>query len=181
MNTVYNARNPAPGVVVLGFPGSRAQGLPLSLARNARQDDENISWHVLKPTRRCEPTGLGLPSTVKTIPHHVLSIPGCAPQTVRPASRRRGHCHRPQNMGFSARPIPQAHYDQREADRAFSRLRTMHTKVVTCVPMVAVEIEGRYESARKHALFSIRRLGVQLADSLEARLDAMELDHNKSL
>ena len=93
MNMMYDARNPAPGVVVLSCPASRAQGLPFAQAKNARHDDTAVSWHVLKPTKRCEPTGLGLPSTIRTLPHHVLPTTGAPLQTVRPGTRRRGHGH----------------------------------------------------------------------------------------
>src|ERR1035437_5097116 len=105
VNSLFSARTPAKGVVVLGSMSSKANGLGVTQSKNCKLDDKSISWHVLKPTKRCEPMGLGLPSTVKTVPHHVLSIPGCAPQTVRPGSRRRGHKHMPKNMGFSAKSV----------------------------------------------------------------------------
>ena len=142
---VFDRLHPAPGVKVLPCPMSKSN-LSHTQAANRRRDDDHVSWHVMKPTKRCEPTGLGMPSTVRTVPSMVLATPG-APGTVRPGSRRRGHKKAPCNLGFSSRIKTQAQYHELEGQQFLARLRGMHTRIVTATGDVR-GLEDNYEKLR---------------------------------
>ena len=143
----FNAYHPAPGVKVLpaGMPHNH---LPLTQARNARLVDEHISWHVLKPTMRCEAVGLGMISTVRTAhsPEQPIVLKGCYPGTVTPGSRRRGHKHKPSNPGFASQIPGSQQMRLRAFPSLWASLKSQHVRLISYKGKNPdISVETRYE------------------------------------
>ena len=172
MNTtnVFDAINHAPGVHVYSVPAPRNQ-LTAAQVKNCRRYSQTEG--VLRRIALCRPVGLGMASTVRTLPSLIVPTKHSAPGTVRPGSRRRGHCRGPENTCFSAKMVTMAQERDREAVRWFENLKKFHLKVMLTPASQGVNMEARYERARA--------LTLKAFPDLRQKVDAMELAHNQSV
>lgn len=171
----FDSRHPAPNVVVLPAPMSK-KNLGHTQSRNSRLIDPVISWHTMKPTMRCEATGLGMPSTPRTAcsPYQPIVLKGCAPGTVTPGSRRRSPKPAPKNL-CCRRPIPSGGQIRLATfDSVFADLTHQHAKLVGYRGKNPdPSVEDRYERKRARIM---QVYGRHVRD-LSAKIDAMEDAH----
>lgn len=171
----FDARHPAPNVLVLPAP-HRKSNLEHTQARNARRIDPVMSWDCMRPTMRCQPTGLGMPSTPRTArsPYQPIALKGCAPGTVTPGSRRRSPKPGPKNLGCVSHLPSSQEYRLRSLASLMNDLKAQHAKLVGYRGKNPdTSVEDRYE--RKRARI-IKVYGRHVA-ALEAQIDAMEEQH----
>jgi len=171
----FDARHPAPHVLVLPAP-HRKSNLEHTQARNVRLIDPVISWDCMRPTMRCQPTGLGMPSTPRTArsPSQPIALKGCAPGTVTPGTRRRSPKPGAKNL-CCRRPIPSGgQVRMMTFDVVMADLAEQHARLVGYKGRNPdTSVEDRYE--RKRARI-IKVYGRHVA-ALEAQIDAMEEQH----
>ena len=158
---VYDAITPYAGVKVMPSPGPHNH-LPATQARNARIASTD---GVLRMVPICKPVGLGMMSTVNSARclcqvHEFRK--GCAPGTIRPGSRRRGHAHRPANMAFSGKRITVRVERDRDAADMLKKLARFHLKVLTQVGNTTC-LQSIYEQARHIALRDYPEIANKLA------------------
>ena len=157
---VYDASTPFAGVRVSPCPGDRKH-LPLTQARNSRVPSEE---GVMRMVPICKAVGLGMMSTVNTARclcqvHEFRK--GCAPGTIRPGSRRRGHAHRPGNMAFSGKRITARVEQDRGAAEVLKNLSRFHLAILS--GKTGVRAERVYESSRRKAVVDFPQIITKLA------------------
>ena len=140
MNTpsTFDAINHAPGVRVYPLPAPRNQ-LTATQVKNCRRYSHTEG--VLRRIALCRPVGLGMASTVRTLPSPIVPTHNSAPGTVRPGSRRRGHARASANTCFSGKSVTARQEHDREAARALDQLRKMPnvgTSLTTCASGTSV-------------------------------------------
>jgi len=163
----HDAINPAPGVKVLPCPRPR-QHLPLTQAKNSKKLDMSAPW-TLRPQRHTIAVGLGMPSTIRTLPSMVPATKHAAPGTVRSGSKRRGHSRRPSNMSFSARFVTGSQQHQRDAAEMLTKMADMHRAILN--GHGGYGLQAKYET---------HRLRVRLDfPEIMAALNVIEANHER--
>ncbi len=174
---MFDRTHPAPGVKVMGTYRAKAH-ISMSQQRLARTPEKHhdgslvgvMSTHMIGGAQ-----GLGMISTVISANARCKVVnftKGCAPGTIRPGSKRRGHSHRPRNMAFSGGLPTEQQVEQRELDRRFKHLRQFHAHLCSRdhVPTGLLE---KYVRVAK----SLRFTNPMMAD----RVSKMEALHFKTI
>lgn len=151
-----------------GVPRPKAHISPSQqrLARTPETHHNGESVGVIRTPMIGGAQGLGMMSTVhsaKCLCPVVESLKGCAPGTVRPGNRRRGHAHRPSNMTGMAVSPTALHYQQREGEKLLQNLRRFH---VTVLFRKSERLTSQYRMQRA-ALLEQHPLMIQQVQSIE--------------
>ena len=176
-NPAFDSTHVAPGVRVQGVPTPKAHisQAQTRLARTPETNHKGELLGVLKVHMIGGAQGLGMISTVNTarvLCNITPSGKGCAPGTVRPGSRRRGHAKRPKNLCFG-RPIPSNRaYELQDHEKLLAHLRQFdaHLESRAHVPE---GLEDKYQALRVQL--------VRTSPAMAQRVAAMELQHRKTI
>ena len=176
-NPDFDSTHVAPGVRVQGVPTAKAH-ISQAQVRAARTPETNHKGElvgVLKSHMIGGAQGLGMISTVNTarvLCNITPSGKGCAPGTVRPGSRRRGHAKRPSNLCFG-RPIPSNRaYEIQDQEKLLAQLRQFDAYLASRAH-VPQGLEDKYQEQRAQL--------VRTSPAMAQRVAAMELEHKKTI
>ena len=195
MNTLYDSRSPAPGVKVLPCGGSGNKGLNMTQAAAARKlmtstPIKDCTHHmngfvgVMRPQRLGGGIGLGMMSTVcsanaalsnvnagdkaKMNPKYnpVLRTTHAPLGTVRPGSKRRGHCRAAANVMFYAHIPNRMEMKHREVAGLQAQVLGLYKAVLKGND----KLDRKYRTMRHLLVANLDAAGERNLESMEQRL-----------